>query len=113
MNPSCEVGNGGFVKGFYYMVPSGVLIEGYNDIGDFVNDTREDVSTLSRMLNYDFVPVHEALIQRKHISMLEQAAGFAYGMRTKVLQESEFDRIKIGQGLRFLTEYLGHMVVTI
>jgi len=43
-------------------------------------------------------------------SMLEEACRFTHHLRTRILYNGRIDGVGMGQGLRFLKEYLGYVV---
>jgi len=42
--------------------------------------------------------------------MLEEACRFTHHLRTRILHDGRIDGVGMGQGLRFLREYLGYVV---
>ena len=97
----------------YYLVPKGVLEEGYDDVGDYVNQVEEDLVPSSQMLGYDYSLVHKALSGGQPKSMLEEACRFTHHLRTRILYNGRIDGVGMGQGLRFLKEYLGYIVFSL
>ena len=65
------------------------------------------------MLGYDYSTLHSGLMQGNRVCMLEEACRFTHHLRTRILHDGRIEGIGMSQGLRFLKECLGHMVVTL